>query len=299
MKQQIEYLLLKLLISVFRILPYPLALRLGASLGGGFHRLDRRHRLIALDNLRAAFKEEKTEAELEAIALGVYQNLGRSAVEVMRLSHQTPAEIMAMTEIEGLEHYQAAKAENKGVILLGAHFGNWEWIPTALGIAGAPMHIIVRPIDNPFIDRMIHALRERHGNTVLNKRTDTPEVIRLLRKGEAIGFLLDQNVGREKAIFVDYFGRPAGTNKALATIALRTGAPVVPMFVIRQKYGHKIVIEKPMDLPRSGVLKDDLVEITRLFTNKIESYVRQYPEQWLWLHRRWKTRPPEEDGVDG
>ncbi len=294
MKEKLEYLILQILSTIVRLLPFNLAVKLGAYLGTVVHRIDRRHRLIALENLRAAFKTEKSEAELAQILRGVYQNIGRSAFEALRLGIMSPEEIKARTEIEGFEHYAAARKANKGVILLGAHFGSWEWIPLALGVENTPLHVIVRPIDNPYLDQMIQSMRERFGNFVMNKRTETGEIIKLLRQGKSIGFLLDQDVGRHKAIFVNYFGRPAATNKALATIALRTRAPVIPMFILRKKGGHKLVIEKPIILPKTGSLKKDMVEATTLFTQKIESYVRQYPDHWLWLHRRWKTQPETE-----
>ncbi len=293
MKEKTVYYLMRLFSAVVQKLPFDTALNLGAGLGRLMYRLDKRHRLIALENLRQSFKTEKSEQALEDILRGVYQNIGRSGIEAIRLSSMASEEIRERTEIRGLSHYQEALRANKGVILLGAHFGSWEWIPLALGNEGVPMQVIVRPIDNPYLNEMVQQMRERFGNVVMNKRSETGEIIKLLRKGKAIGFLLDQDVGRGKAIFVDYFGRPAATNKALATIALRTGAPVIPMFIIRKEGGHQLVIEKPMALPRTGNLKQDMIEITTLFTKKIESYVRQYPDHWLWLHRRWKTRPEE------
>ncbi len=295
MKERIEYIFVLLLIGFFRMLPFGLSVQLGSLLGASIYLFDRRHRLIALNNLRVSFKETKSERQLREILLGVYRNIGKTAIEAMLLPKMSPSEINEKTEIEGFEHYERAKAKNKGIILLGAHFGSWEWIPVAMGLQGASMHIIVRPVDNPYLNRLVQKLRERYGNVVLNKRTETGGIIKLLRSGKSIGFLLDQNVRLEKAVFTDFFGRPAATNKALATIALRTGAPVIPMFIIRTSQGHKIVIERPMDLPRTGILKQDLKTITRLFTKKIETYVRQYPTQWLWLHRRWKTQPPAPD----
>ena len=181
------------------------------------------------------------------------------------------------------------------MILLSAHFGNWEWLGTILPICGAAMHVVARPIDNPHLDRLVEGWRKRHGNIVLDKRTETGGIIGLIRRGASVGFLLDQNVGRKKAVFVDYFGRPAATNKGLATIAFRTGAPVVPVFIVRIGERHKVVFEKPLSLPRTGNLANDIVSATGLFTKKIEAYVRRYPDQWLWVHRRWRTRPPEED----
>jgi len=297
MKLRIEYLGACFLIALFRVLPTRVAFGLGAFLGKGFCRFDRRHRLIALDNLRQAFRGEKSEVELERIVYGVYQNLGRSLVEVVALSDMSPERIKGFTEVAGLEHYLRAAEQKKGVILLSAHFGNWEWLGTALALYGAAMHAVMRPIDNPYLNTMVQRWRTQHGNIVLNKRTETGEIIKLLRSGKTVGFLLDQNVGREKAVYVDYFGRPAATNKGLATIALRTSAPVLPTFIIRTERGHKVIFEKALDLPRSGKLKDNLVEITALFTKKIEGYVRKYPDHWLWLHRRWKTRPPNEASV--
>ncbi len=165
----------------------------------------------------------------------------------------------------------------------------------ALSVYGIAMHAVMRPMNNKYLNKLIQGWRIRFGNVVLNKRTDSGQIIQLLRQGVAMGFLLDQNVSHRQAVFVDYFGRPAATNKALATIALRTGAPVLPTFIIKTPGGYKIIIEKPLVLPRTGRLKTDLVEITTLFTKVIEGYVRRYPDHWLWLHRRWRTRPLDEN----
>jgi len=274
MKNQIEVFFFLLLSRFVRALSFERAVALGAGLGRLLHRFDKKHRLIALGNLRPSFKD-KSETELEKILLGVYENIGRSGIEAIRLGEMTTEQISAGCEIV------------EGVILLGAHFGSWEWIPLALGVEGVPMYVIVRPVNNPLLDQRLQEMRERFGNVVLNKRTETGEIIKLLRKGKSIGFLLDQDVGRNKGIFVDFFGRPA-------TIALRTKAPVLPMFIVRKKGGHQLIIEKPIALPKTGRLKQDMIEkSTTLFTKKIESYVRQYPDHWLWLHRRWKTQPEE------
>lgn len=290
MKNRIEVFFFQLLCHFIHLLSFDSAVKFGSGLGRLLHRFDPKHRVIALNNLRPAFPE-KGDAELATILLGVYENIGRSGIEAIRLSKMTAEQIKAGTEIIGLEHYKAALQGNKGVILLGAHFGSWEWIPLVLGVEGVPMYVIVRPVNNPLLDKKLQHMRERFGNVVLNKRTETGEIISLLRKGKSLGFLLDQDVGRNKAIFVDYFGRPAATNKALATIALRTKAPVVPMFIVRKKGRHQLIIEKPITLPKTGNLQQDMIEATTLFTKKIESYVRRYPDHWLWLHRRWKTQP--------
>lgn len=292
MKARIEYFLARLVISFLRLFPLHIAVEIGAFLGGLCHDFDKKHQRVALDNLRTSFGESKDEDELKKIVLRIYQNLGRSYVETLILPVMKSSRIRELTDIEGMKYYVQAKEQGKGVILLSAHFGSWEWLGTVLPICGAVMHAIARPIDNPYLNRLVQVWRSQYGNIILDKRTETGRIIKLLRQGATLGFILDENIELKKAVFVDYFGRPAATNKALATIAIRTGAPVIPLFIIRKKGRHKVVFEKPLILPRTGVLKEDIFAITAIFTRKIEDYVRQYPDQWLWIKRRWKTRPP-------
>ncbi len=293
MVQLFQYVSVRIIIWFFRFFPSWLSVWIGSILGRLFYYLDRRHRRVALDNLQFALGDRNTENELRQIALSSFQNLGRSAVEFTLLPTWTRQRILEKVEVDGFEHYLAARAQGKGVILLSAHFGNWEWMGTVLAIRGVAMHVVVRPIDNCYLDRMIKGWRERYGNFVINKKTaPAVELVKLLKKGVSVGFLLDQNKSGSEAVFVDYFGRPAATHKGLAILALRTQAPVVPVFMIRQNGGHRLVIEKPLVLNRTGTLKRDILEVTALFTRKIESYVRKYPDHWFWVHRRWKTSPP-------
>lgn len=290
MKHRIEYVAARLFIAFFQLLPIGAGLRIGAMLGRLFYYLDRRHREIALSNLEAALGREKTEKERKRIALGSFENLGRSVAEICRFQRAEKSELQKRMEVEGWDHYRAALDQGKGVICLTAHFGNWELAPACLSFHHSQMYIVARALDNPYLNRMLNAWRERNGNRILNKKTAADEIVRLLRKGETVGFLLDQNTARKEAVFVDYFGAPAATHKGLAVLALRTGAPVLPAFIIRREEGHRLVIEKPLEPVRTGRLQDDVYETTALFTQKIESYVRRYPDQWLWVHRRWKTK---------
>jgi KDO2-lipid IV(A) lauroyltransferase len=290
MKHRIEYAAARLFIALFQLLPIGLALRFGAMLGRFFYYLDRRHREIALNNLEAALGREKGEEERKRIALGSFENLGRSVAEVCRFQRTAGADLQKRVEIEGWDHYRSALDQGKGVICLTAHFGNWELAPAGLSFHNYQMYIVARALDNPYLNRMLNAWRERNGNRILNKKTAADEIVRLLRKGATVGFLLDQNTARKEAVFVDYFGMPAATHKGLAILALRTGAPVLPAFIIRQGEKHKLMIEKPLEPVRTGHLQNDVYETTALFTKKIESYVRQYPDHWLWVHRRWKTK---------
>ncbi len=287
------------LVLTFRRLSLPWAVRWGAQLGRLFYWMDRRHRAVAHTNLQRAFGAEKEERAMKEIAVGAFMNLGRAIAEITRAPVMSDAQILEVLQIEGLTHYHAARALGRGVILLTAHFGNWEWVATGMALRGFPIHVVARPLDNPHLDWMIHGWRVRGGNRVLNKHTASAEIIRLLRQGEMIGVLLDQNARREDAVFVDYFGVPAATHKGVAIIALRTGAPVLPIFFIREGAQRRIIIEAPLTLPRSGTLKQNMLDATALFTQKIESYVRRYPDHWIWIHRRWKTPAPESGHENG
>ncbi len=291
MKQKVEYFLAYFFICLFGAPPFRVAVWGGALLGRLFYLADRRHRSITLENLKAALGKEKSERERKRIAVGAFENLGRSVVEFAWIQGKPPAELMGRTTFEGIEHYEAAIREKKGVVILTAHFGNWEWMGTAISLLGTRMNVVARPLDNPDLNRMINAWRERYGNRVLNKRTSAAELLRLLRAGEVVGLLLDQNTTASEAVFVDYFGRPAATHKGLAILSLRTGAAILPTFIIREGDRHRVIIEKPLDLARTGDLEKDLQGATALFTRTIESAVRRHPDHWLWVHRRWKTQP--------
>jgi KDO2-lipid IV(A) lauroyltransferase len=299
MKDRIEYSIARLLIGFFQLVPFRLSVQLGVFLGTLFYLIDRRHRQVALNNLRTAFNKEKSERELKRIALDSFQNMGRSMVEFACLSKWTDQEVREKVKIDGLEHALSAQKSARGMIFLSAHFGNWEWMVLSLAASGIPMGLVARRMDNRYIHQMLERWRGRFGNSVFSKQqTPAWEIVAFLRERGTVGFLLDQNTTRSEAVFVDYFGRKAATHKGLAILALRTGAPVVPVFFIRTKGGPRIVIEKALELTRSGNLKRDVIDATACFTRKIESLVRLHPDHWLWAHRRWKTSPPHSSLVE-
>jgi KDO2-lipid IV(A) lauroyltransferase len=290
MKQKIEYVVARLFIGFFQLLPLRISARVGEMFGTIFYAVDRRHRQVALSNLKSAFGRQKNEEERERIALASFRNLGRSVAEFARSQRMSKSEVQSWVDVEGFDHYLAANEQKKGVALLSAHFGNWELVPLAFSLYQVQMYVVARALDNPYLNRMTLAWRERNGHRVLNKKTAAGEIIHLLRKGATVGFLLDQNTAKKEAVFVDYFGMPAATHKGLAVIALRTGTPVLPTFLIRKERGYQLIIEKPLEPVKTGDLQTDIQETTALFTQKIESYVRQYPDHWFWLHQRWKTK---------
>lgn len=290
LSQRLVYLFVRAIAFSIRLLPLPWVSAVGRGLGTLFYVVDAKHRRITLANLAFAFGRERTEEELQGIARGAYQNLACCVTELMKLSSFSSSQIGRWVTLEGMEHYETARAERKGILLLGAHFGNWELMSIVICIRANPLFAVARPLNNIYLDRFMRGLRERFGNRVLDKIGALKEVSQLLKKGESIGFLLDQNVSGRSGVFVPFFGQPASTNKGLAVIALRTGAPVVPVFIVRGGSGHRVVFEKEIALVRTGNLEKDIVENTARFTGVIESQIRRYPDHWLWMHRRWKTQ---------
>jgi KDO2-lipid IV(A) lauroyltransferase len=289
---RLEYVIVQGLLRFFRILPERAAYRVGQGLGRLVFWIDRRHRKLALENLRFAFGGEKSEQELQSIAQGSYQHLGLSLVELARAMVSPPQKVMEWVRVEGLDHFVDAHKKGRGVLYLTAHLGNWELMALAQSLQGYPIGVVARPVGNPLLERLLGRLRSRWGNRVVRKKGALREVLKLLKRGEAVGFLLDQNVAVDQGVFVNFFGRPACTHKTLALLALKTGASVLPAFTFRERdYGHRIVVESPVILEETGDTDRDVEVNTQKFTSLIESHIRRHPDQWLWVHRRWKTQP--------
>ena len=187
------------------------------------------------------------------------------------------------------------------MLLLTAHLGNWELGALAHGAVLGPIHVVVRPIDNPHIDRLVRRLRRGHGNQVIAKRAAFRDVLKVLRRNGTVGILADQNAVREEAVFVDFFGRKAAANKGFAQLALRSGAAVIPAVAWWDRSSQRHVVEygSRIDLVRTGDRARDVAVNTQRFQSALEAGVRRHPGQWLWIHRRWKTRPPGESSEGG
>ncbi len=279
------------------LLPLSAALKVGAALGRLLYLVDRRHRRITLANLKLALGNEKTAAELEQIARACYANLGRSVAEFCHMPSVNKENLPKRVSYEGLDNLTSAYKRGKGVIFITAHFGNWELMAYAQSLIGYPANVLVRPLDNKYLDKVVNKYRSKGGNKLIPKKNATKEVLRCLSKGEMLGVLIDQNVSIGDRVFVDFFNHPASTITAPAILALRTGAAVVPAFIIRQSdRTHKIVYEPEIELQKSGDKQQDIRTNMQQFTKAIEEYVRRYPEQWFWMHRRWKTKPQKNSG---
>jgi KDO2-lipid IV(A) lauroyltransferase len=265
--------------------------RLGAALGEAAYWVVAGRRRVALDNLTLAFGDRLSEPARRALARRCFRHLGRTVVECCQLVFGTPADLLARIRIQGLEHLQAALAEGRGAFLLTAHFGNWELLAAAHVLVGIRLSVVARPLDNADLEAMVGGARARSGLRVIPKREAVRGVLGALGRGECVGILLDQDAGPQGA-FVPFLGRPASTSRSLAVLALKTRAPVVPAFLHRCPDGtHDLVLEPPIAAEASGDLGADVVASTARFTAAIERHVRLHPEQWFWVHRRWKTRP--------
>jgi KDO2-lipid IV(A) lauroyltransferase len=292
----LEYLLTLLVLGFIRVLPFPVAVRFGGLLGGVAYKIDKRHQAITEENLRNSFNYIPAD-EVRDIAKSVYRNLGYSVVEFIRSARYGKGDFDSHFRIVNLETYKKAQERKKGVLLLTAHCGSWELLAMAAAILKPPIGVVVRPLDNPYLERAVSAIRTRYGNTLIGKTRGMREILKVLGDGGSVGILLDQNVKSSEGVFVDFFGRPACTNKGLALIASKTGAPVIPAFIRRvDRYSHEIVIGDEVPLSVTGDKEADILANTQAYTKAIEDFIRKYPDQWFWMHRRWKTRPWE--GVD-
>ncbi len=272
-------------------------LAIGSVIGRAFYRIDRSHRRLAMRNLRAAFPL-RSDAECRAIARGMFRHFGRLLTVFLKFSTMTPDEMLARVTFEGEDRVRAAHAQGKGALLFTGHFGFWEINALVHAVALYPMSVLARPLDNPLLHRLLESTRMKTGNSVIYRRGAIRRVLRALEANEGVAVLIDQHIQAVDAVYVDFFNRPAATTSALAALALRTGAPVVPVFALPLPHGRfRMVYEHPVDPPPADD-PDAIREFTQRCTDVLEMYVRRYPELWLWMHRRWRDEP-KDDRIGG
>ena len=287
-----EYATARALLAGLGWLPRRLALATGRGIARVAYGLSDKLRRTGFRNLELAFPE-MDERERTRILRGSFTNLGRLLGEFSQFPRATPEGLHRIVECRGLENLQAAQARGHGVILFTGHLGVWELSSFALSAFGYPLSFLVRRIDNPLVERMIEKTRTRFGNRSIDKRAAMRPMVRTLRAGGTLGILVDLNTQPHEGIFVDFFGIPASTASGLAALALRTGAEVLPVFAPWDEEQQRFVlyIDPPLAIPRTGDEKEDIRQLTSNFTSVVEKYVRRYPQQWLWIHKRWNTRP--------
>jgi Kdo2-lipid IVA lauroyltransferase/acyltransferase len=292
MRRKLEYAAAWPFIKILGTLPRSLSRAFAIGLGQIFYLLHFRLRQVGMRNLAMVFPE-KSLAERKRILRGVFTSLGRQLAELCQFPRYTPENIDEVVVYDGLENYEHAYARKKGVLFLTAHFGGWELSAFAHSLHGHWLHVVMRPMDNEYLDRLLQQYRTMYGNKTVAKDDFVRGLLAAMKAGETVGILMDTNMTPPQGIFVDFFGIPACTASGLARIALRTDAAVVPGFTIWDEAlrKYRLRFDPALELVRTGNLEADITANTQMFTKVIEDYVRKYPEQWLWVHRRWKTRP--------
>jgi Kdo2-lipid IVA lauroyltransferase/acyltransferase len=298
MRYRLEYALAWLLIRGIGVLPRPLARVAGITLGQLVYLFHAKLRRVGMRNLQLAFPE-KTARERKKILRGVFTSLGRQLGEVCLFPRYTRENVNEVVVYSGFENFEQAQGRGKGVLYLTAHLGGWELSAFSHSLQGHPLHVVMRGMDNPYLDRFVQSMRTMHGNRAVHKDNFVRGLLSAMKAGKTVGILMDTNMTPPQGVFVDFFGIPACTASGLARIALRTDAAVVPGFTIWDRELGKYILrfEPALKLIRTGDEEADIVANTAMFTKVIETYVWRYPDQWLWVHRRWKTRPNGEGGL--
>jgi|ERR1051326_705074 KDO2-lipid IV(A) lauroyltransferase len=293
-----EYLLARSLVAFFGLLPLRVSMRAGEKLAGLSYHLGGRLRRTGRRNLELAFPD-LTMSGRDLLLRGCFENLGRLLGVFSHFKQANQQILKQLIEVQGLEHLDAAGATGRGVILFTGHIGAWELSSFGLSVFGRPLSFLVRRLDNPKVESLIDRWRTARGNRTIDKRSAAREILRILQRGGTAGILVDLNTQEHEAIFVDFFGIKAATTFVVAKLALRTNSLVLPVFAPWQRDTKTFLlkIDPPLNIARSGDEPEDVRRLTQALTSVVEDYVRRYPEQWLWIHRRWKTRPPGEPEI--
>lgn len=284
-----------MLLGAIGLFPLPASMKIGEAFAKTSNRLLKRLRFVGRRNLELALPELSREKH-DAILKGCFESLGRQLGLVSHFQRLTPEKLLEMIDVEGIEFIEQARADGRGMILFSAHFGGWEASNLIFSALGFDWNVLVRRIDNPLVENHIERLRTRFGAQTIDKKASARQMLRVLQAGKMLGIVADLNVQEQEGVFVDFFGLSASTTTGLARLALRTGASVIPGFFIwqedRQKYLLKI--EPPLEIVRTADEAENVRLLTQKVTASIEKFVREYPEQWMWIHKRWNTRPPGE-----
>jgi len=244
------------------------------------------------NNLNIVFGKEKDQRELEKLARLVFENVGKNVADAVRLKNMKWKKIEEITKIEGLEYFDNAYKMGKGVIPLTGHIGNFELLAAYFSLKGYKLSVIGRELYDPRLDALLVKSRESVGLENIPSSASVKQVIKALRSGRALGVLADQDSSKVRGVFVDFFGRPARTPVGPVLLAYKTQSPIVPMAIVREKDDkYKIIVKEPIELATSGDKEKDIIETTQKCTKVLESIIRDYPSQWLWMHDRWKSKP--------
>jgi Kdo2-lipid IVA lauroyltransferase/acyltransferase len=287
------YLIVRVAVCVLQALPVETARRLGRRIGSAAFRFDRRHRNVARENLDAAFPGQLSERQITRLTQRVFQHFGVMFAELLVLPrvfhlHQWRRHV----RLQGHEPMVRLMLQGRGCLMLTGHFGNWEMVGYALGAFGFPLHSVARPLDNPYLENFLVRFRQRTGQTLITKKGGFGDMTDTLARGELLGILADQNAG-SRGLFVEFFGRPASSHKAIALIALDRNAPLVVGYARRvgRRFFYEVGIEEIIDPAEYADDPDAVRKLTQRYASALERIIRRSPEQYLWMHRRWKSQP--------
>jgi len=287
LRHRLEYGIVLTVRAVVTIWPDRIVSLIGSAIGHVFWAVDGGHRRLATRQLQAAFPS-RSAAECRSIARKTFAHFGRSLTLTLKLSTLSAEQIRTRVTYDGDERVREALKAGRGVLLITGHFGYWELMAVAHPLMLPSMSVLARPLDNPYLHRLLERTRMQTGNRVIYRRGAVRRVLRALNANDMIAILIDQHIQPVDAVTVQFFDRPAATTSAVAALALRTGAAVIPMFGVPTGDGRcRVVYEHPIELPGPGS-PDPVVELTQRCTDVLEMYVRRQPEYWLWMHRRWR-----------
>jgi KDO2-lipid IV(A) lauroyltransferase len=297
MRHRLEYWAVVALRAALGALPHFVARGLGATMGMMFYALDAKHRRVAITNLSQSFPT-RSPWQVRAITREMFRHFGRLLFEMLKFSTLSPAEMLRRVEFEGEDRARLAYAQGRGVLFFTGHFGFWELHAMVHGLKLRPIGVLARALDNQHLNTLLEQVRERTGNSVIYRQGAVRRVLKTLAAGDGVAMLIDQHMHSADAIWVDFFERPAATTSTLAVVALRTGAPVVPVFALPVGDGrYRMIYEHAVEAPE-GEGPEAVREFTQRCTDVLEMYVRRNPELWLWMHRRWRDAPvPEGRGM--
>lgn len=294
----IEYSAVMTVRAIVGLMPFAMVEALGSAIGIAFYTIDRGHRRLAIANLKAAFPH-RSAAECRLLARRTFKHFGRLLTTLLKFSTMTPDQMRARVEFAGEERVEAAHALGRGVLLFTGHFGYWEINALVHALRLPPLAVLARALDNPRLNVLLERVRGVTGNSVIYRRGAVRRVLRVLGANGTVAMLIDQHMQSADAVVVEFFNRPASTTSALAAIALRTGAPVIPVFALPLPGGRfRMTYEHPVEPPAADD-PDALREFTQRCTDVLEMYVRRYPDLWLWMHRRWRDSQSEAHAVRG
>jgi KDO2-lipid IV(A) lauroyltransferase len=298
MVEWLEFRAVWLLVQVFGLLPRPASRRLGALVGSVAYTILGHLRRTGERNLALAYPAMDS-GQRSGLLRKMYRNLGWQMAEFCQMPRYTRQNSAGFLRCEGLEHYLNAQAAGCGVLIVTGHLGAWELSSFYHSLMGYPMSMVIRRLDNARLDRYVNRIRCLYGNRVLHKDDFARGLIGAMRKGDTVGILMDTNMTPPQGVFVDYFGHQACTASGLARVAVKTGAAVLPGFMVWEEAAKAYVLRfgERLQLADTNDAEADVLRNTQLCTAAIEAWVRRYPDQWLWVHRRWKTRPPGDPAI--